>query len=86
VTPPGCVLEHHWWKDSLSSSLIAIVDMCHMVLAHQVISFFGTLGAGTCVGLRGSVGIGEHCGADTTHDPGSVALMMHILMRLCVLL
>lgn len=58
LRPPRCILKR-WWKDSaLSSLLIAIVDACHMVLAHQVISLFWSVRhRSTCVGLRGTVGI-----------------------------
>jgi hypothetical protein len=40
-----------------------------MLLEHQVISLFGALGAGTCVGLRGSVGIRDSAGQTRPKAP-----------------
>jgi hypothetical protein len=42
LRPPGWVTERRWWKETSSSLLIALVDACHMVLAHQVISVFSS--------------------------------------------
>jgi hypothetical protein len=52
LRPPGWVIERRWLKnEALLSSLISIVDACHMVLAHQVISVFGALDAGALVSV-----------------------------------